>query len=65
MSGWMFELPDGRSIDTRGVLVDVLIYHQQTRTSGCHCGWAVLGASWAEHVADVFEESVLQRISIL
>ena len=44
---------------SRAVLVEVLIYHQRTNTSGCHCGWGVLGASYAEHVADVYEESML------
>ena len=44
--------------DERDVLVNVLIYHQRTNTSGCHCGWAVLGASYAEHVADVYEEAL-------
>lgn len=42
----------------RAVLVNVLIYHQRTATSGCGCGWAVLGASHAEHVADVYEQSI-------
>lgn len=27
----------------RRVLVDVLVYHWRTQTSGCGCGWAVLG----------------------
>lgn len=45
----------------RSVLVDVLIYHARTDTSGCYCGWAVLGASYAEHVADVYEQSILAR----
>lgn len=40
---------------SRSLLVEILIYHQRTDTSGCHCGWAVLGASYAEHVADVYE----------
>jgi hypothetical protein len=39
-------------------LVTVLIYHQQTNTSGCICGWGRLGHSWAEHVADVYEDKV-------
>jgi hypothetical protein len=39
----------------RGVLVQVLVYHQPTNTSGCICGWSVLGASHPEHVADVYE----------
>lgn len=63
MSGWMFTLPDGKSMDTRQVLVETLVYHWQTNSSGCGCGWAVLGASWPEHVADVFEESVLARMN--
>lgn len=42
----------------RDVLVAVLIYHQATEDSGCHCGWAVVGASHAGHVADVYEASV-------
>lgn len=43
----------------REVLVTVLIYHASTSTSGCHCGWGVLGASYSEHVADVYEQSVV------
>lgn len=42
----------------RKVLVDVFVYHQRTLTAGCACGWSVLGASHAEHVADIYEESV-------
>lgn len=45
----------------REVLVQVLIYHWATSTSGCGCGWAVLGASHPEHVADVYELSVVAR----
>lgn len=45
----------------RGQLIDVLIYHQATNTSGCICGWAVLGASHAAHVAFVYERT--QRAS--
>jgi hypothetical protein len=45
----------------RTVLVDVLVYHWATNTSGCGCGWAVLGASYAEHVADVYEAAVTWR----
>lgn len=45
----------------RAALVDVLIYHWRTSVSGCGCGWGVLGASHAEHVADVFEESMAAR----
>lgn len=42
-------------------LVDVLVYHWATSTSGCGCGWRKLGASWPEHVADVFFESWAAR----
>lgn len=41
----------------RRCLVEVLVYHWATSTSGCGCGWRKLGASWPEHVADVFAES--------
>jgi hypothetical protein len=41
----------------RAILIHVLIYHQATATSGCHCGWAELGRSHAEHVADVYEQT--------
>lgn len=40
----------------RNVLVEILVYHWQTNTSGCGCGWAELGKSHPEHVADVYEE---------
>lgn len=36
-------------------LVLVLVYHQRAENTGCACGWFVLGASWAEHVVDVYE----------
>lgn len=39
----------------RAALVEVLVYHWATSTSGCGCGWAELGHSHAEHVADVYE----------
>jgi hypothetical protein len=26
--------------------------------TGCACGWLVLGASWAEHVADIYAETL-------
>jgi hypothetical protein len=46
----------------RKVLLTVLIYHSRTETSGCHCGWAELGKSYADHVADVYEQSVTARL---
>lgn len=42
----------------RSVLVEVLVYHYRTDTSGCGCGWAELGRSHPEHVADVYEMAV-------
>ena len=49
-------------IYSRDVLIDVLVYHWPTNTSGCGCGWGVLGATWhPEHVADVYEASVAAR----
>ncbi len=45
----------------RDVLVEVLVYHWPTETSGCWCGWAELGRSFPGHVADVYEASVHAR----
>jgi hypothetical protein len=45
----------------RAVLIDVLVYHQRAANTGCACGWHVLGASYAEHIADIYEESVIAR----
>lgn len=42
----------------RAILVNVIVYHQATATGGCHCGWAELGRSHPEHVADVYEASI-------
>jgi hypothetical protein len=39
----------------RPMLVAVLINHQRSNISGCLCGWGVLGASHAEHIADMYE----------
>ena len=45
----------------RAALVDTVVYHWRTDNAGCGCGWAVLGASHAEHVADVYEQVVSLR----
>lgn len=50
----------------REVFVNILIYHYRTNNSGCGCGWGQgqiehLGKSWPEHIATVYEESVLAR----
>lgn len=49
----------------RSSLVDILVYHWQTNTSGCGCGWGGgkdLGKSWPEHIANVYEESARARL---
>jgi len=43
----------------RKLLVEILIYHWRTTSSGCGCGWAELGKSHPEHIADVYEQSIL------
>lgn len=45
----------------REVLVNVLIYHTRNGIRGCRCGWAVPGASFPEHVANVYEEHILAK----
>lgn len=51
----------------REVLVHTLVYHQQTNNSGCHCGWGQrpehLGLSYAEHVADMYEQALEEDLS--
>lgn len=39
----------------RALLVATIVYHQRASIERCACGWSVLGASWAEHVVDVYE----------
>lgn len=43
----------------REMLIEVLIYHWRKDITSCGCGWAVLGRSHPEHVANVYEQSVL------
>jgi hypothetical protein len=43
---------------SRDVLVDVLTYHQRADARYCTCGWGVLGASHADHIANVYEDSI-------
>lgn len=72
MPGWMMELGDGTAIDVRGILVEVIKYHtvyevtawpDGRREWGCMCAWGgVSKDAFAEHVADVFEESVEARL---
>lgn len=42
----------------RDMLVQVLVYHWPVRPGTCNCGWNVSGASYPEHIADVYERSV-------
>lgn len=43
----------------RQALVEVLVYHYRVAAGGgCGCGWNVLGASWPDHIADVYEAAV-------
>lgn len=48
----------------RSVLVEVLVYHYRNNDSSCGCGWAELGRSHPEHVATVYEESVLTEVAL-
>jgi hypothetical protein len=45
----------------RDALVTTLVYHQRTDIKGCGCGWAKLGHSHPEHVADVYEQFIGER----
>lgn len=45
----------------REVLVNTLVYHQHREDSSCICGWAELGRSHPEHVADVYESRWKER----
>lgn len=42
----------------REVLKEVVVYHHKVSIEGCLCGWAELGKSIGEHVADVYEAQV-------
>lgn len=42
----------------REILVAVLVYHQRLDIGRCGCGWNELGASHAEHVADIYEDTI-------
>ncbi len=50
----------------RAILVQTLVHHHRRTnsiSSGCFCGWNVLGASLPDHIADMYEESVSARVS--
>ena len=38
-------------------LARLLVAHQRTDTAACHCGWAALGESHAEHVAGLIRSA--------
>lgn len=56
----MDEMTKGGVMDRydRERLVEVLVYHWQTRTSGCGCGGMTLGQSYPEHVANMYEQAL-------
>lgn len=41
----------------RRLAAAILIAHQRTGIGGCLCGWAHLGHSHAEHVAEILEHA--------
>ena len=46
----------------RDVLVQVLVFHQRQDPQYCTCGWGELGKSHADHVADIYEMSIKERV---
>ena len=54
-------MTDDRPAVARQAAHDVLIYHQQTSTSGCSCGRVELGQSYTFHVVDVLIVSGVLR----
>lgn len=62
LAGLLFSATDRlRAEYERVTLVSVLVYHQRMENTGCSCGWLVYGASFAEHVADVYEMALLEN----
>lgn len=45
----------------RAVLTTVLVYHYRKDARFCGCGWGELGRSHPDHVADVYEQSAVER----
>lgn len=45
----------------REVLMLTVIYHHKVSIEGCICGWAELGKSIGEHVADEYEKAVAAK----
>jgi hypothetical protein len=58
-------VPEPQPYD-REQLVATLVYHQRKSSEACACGWgeggSKLGYSHAEHIADVYEQSVAARL---
>lgn len=55
-----FDYPSEAAVPyRRDVLTTVLVYHWRESIKGCSCGWSELGRSWAEHVANVYEQSAV------
>lgn len=54
----MSDTTSAATVYDRDLLVAVLVYHQRQSIKGCACGWSVLGASHADHVASVYEGAV-------
>ncbi len=49
----------------RAALVQTLVHHHRRTndiSSGCWCGWNVLGASLPDHIADMYEDSVAAHV---
>lgn len=60
-------VPDGPGVligYDRAVLVEVLVFHYRRGIEGCGCGWAELGRSFPEHVADVYEQSATFTVGV-
>lgn len=46
-------VPASEAAARRDAYVKVIVQHQRTSISNCHCGGLELGESWAEHLADL------------
>lgn len=45
----------------RDVMISVLVYHQRRDITFCSCGWGALGRSHAEHVVEVYEQTMRNK----
>lgn len=46
--------------EERRILVNVLTWHWPNASNGCSCGWAKLGASYPEHIVDMYETALVE-----